>query len=29
LPSKRNPVGIIDRVQLEAGIAAALAAESK
>jgi uncharacterized Ntn-hydrolase superfamily protein len=29
LPSKRNPVGIIDRAQLEAGIAAALAAESK
>ena len=28
LPSKRNPVGIIDRAQLEAGIAAALAAES-
>ena len=29
LPSKRNPVGIIDRAQLEAGIAAALAAENK
>ena len=29
LPSKRNPVGIIDRAQLEAGIAAALAAEPK
>src|SRR6186997_4440 len=29
LPSKRDPVGIIDRAQLEAGIAAALAAESK
>jgi uncharacterized Ntn-hydrolase superfamily protein len=29
LPSKHNPVGIIDRAQLEAGIAAALAAESK
>src|SRR4051812_29595619 len=29
LPSKRNPVGIIDRAQLEAGIAAALAAESR
>lgn len=29
LPSKRNPVGIIDRAQLEAGIAAALAAEAK
>ena len=29
LPSKRNHVGIIDRAQLEAGIAAALAAEAK
>jgi uncharacterized Ntn-hydrolase superfamily protein len=29
LPNKRNPVGIIDRAQLEAGIAASLAAESK
>ncbi|TMJ02688.1 MAG: DUF1028 domain-containing protein, partial [Alphaproteobacteria bacterium] len=29
LPSKRNPVGIVDRAQLEAGIAAALAAETK
>jgi len=29
LPSKRNPVGIIDRAQLEAGIAAALATESQ
>jgi uncharacterized Ntn-hydrolase superfamily protein len=29
LPSKRNPVGLIDRAELEAGIAAALAAESK
>ena len=29
LPSKRNPVGIIDRAKLEAGIAAALAAEAK
>ena len=29
LPSRRNPVGILDRAQLEAGIAAALAAESK
>jgi uncharacterized Ntn-hydrolase superfamily protein len=28
LPNKRNPVGIIDRAQLEAGIAAAIAAES-
>jgi uncharacterized Ntn-hydrolase superfamily protein len=29
LPSKRNPVGVIDRAALEAGIAAALAAEAK
>ena len=29
LPGKRNPVGVIDRAQLEAGIAAALAAEPK
>jgi hypothetical protein len=29
LPNKRNPVGIIDRAQLDAGIAASLAAESK
>jgi uncharacterized Ntn-hydrolase superfamily protein len=29
LPSKRNPVGVIDRAELEAGIAAALAAEAK
>ena len=29
LPSKRNPVGIIDRGELEAGIAAALEAEDK
>jgi len=29
LPSKRNPVGVIDRARLEAGIAAALAAEPK
>jgi len=29
LPSKRNPVGVIDRAKLEAGIAAALAAEPK
>ena len=29
LPNRRDPVGIIDRGQLEAGIAAALAAESK
>jgi uncharacterized Ntn-hydrolase superfamily protein len=28
LPSRRNPVGIIDRAQLEAGIAAALATKS-
>ena len=27
LPSKRNPVGVIDRAQLEAGIAAALSAD--
>ena len=25
LPSKRNPIGIVDRAQLEAGIVAALA----
>jgi uncharacterized Ntn-hydrolase superfamily protein len=29
LPSKRDPVGIVDRAKLEAGIAAALAAETK
>jgi uncharacterized Ntn-hydrolase superfamily protein len=29
LPSKRDPVGVTDRAQLEAGIAAALAAEPK
>jgi len=29
LPSRRNPVGVIDRAKLEAGIAAALAAEPK
>src|SRR6185295_5936155 len=28
MPSKRNPVGVIDRAELEAGIAAALAAEN-
>jgi uncharacterized Ntn-hydrolase superfamily protein len=29
LPSKRDPVGVIDRAELEAGIAAALAVEGK
>ena len=29
MPSKRNPVGVIDRAEIDAGIAAALAAEAK
>jgi hypothetical protein len=29
MPSRRNPVGVLDRAEIEAGVAASIAAEGK